>query len=94
MSERLKSLARWLGGIIHHPLKALRDAGLYFVAHPFRATTFVLLMAVGLSGLVLPILPGWVLIFAAFALLGPKNRLNQWARARLHNLRQRLRRKK
>jgi hypothetical protein len=41
----------------------------------------VLLILVGLIGLILPIMPGWVFIFAGLALLGDR-RIYHWAKAR------------
>jgi len=40
----------------------------------FRKISGVLLIVIGLAGIVLPILPGWVLIFIGLSLLG----INIW----------------
>jgi protein-S-isoprenylcysteine O-methyltransferase Ste14 len=40
----------------------------------FRKVSGVLLIIIGLAGIILPILPGWVLIFVGLSLLG----INIW----------------
>jgi uncharacterized protein YqgC (DUF456 family) len=52
-----------------------------------RTIAGVLLLTVGLAGLLLPILPGWLLIFVGLALLGVKvpyaDRLMSYAREKM-----------
>jgi hypothetical protein len=55
--------------------------------HLVRTAVGVVLLGVGLVGLLMPILPGWLLIFAGLALLGIKlpfvERMKQRAREKI-----------
>lgn len=52
-----------------------------------RRVAGAILLLIGIAGLLLPILPGWLLIFVGLALLGIKvpfaDRLLEYARSRL-----------
>jgi uncharacterized protein YqgC (DUF456 family) len=52
-----------------------------------RRAAGTILLVIGLAGLLLPILPGWLLIFVGLALLGVKlpyaDRLLEYARSKL-----------
>ncbi len=47
---------------------------------PFRIALGALLLLVGLLGLVLPIMPGWIFIFPGLALMVPGTRAGRWLR--------------
>ena len=51
-----------------------------------RITAGILLIIVGIIGLILPVMPGWVFIIPGLAMLGeyfpPIRRLNEWAKAK------------
>lgn len=55
--------------------------------HRVRKIVGVVLLGIGLIGLLMPILPGWLLIFVGLALLGVKlpfvERIKQRARDRM-----------
>lgn len=58
--------------------------------HPLRIALGVFLILLGIAGLILPIMPGWILIFPGLALAAPNNRLSRWLRHKAHRLRCRL----
>jgi hypothetical protein len=72
---------------LKHPLRMLLAAGRFVVAHPIRTVLATLCFVVGIIGLVFPILPGWVFIFAGIFVLGPKSKPARWIRRKLATLR-------
>ena len=48
----------------------------------------------GTAGLVIPVMPGWVLITAGFVVLAPGSRLAEWIKRTLRRLADKARRKK
>ncbi|MFO8013965.1 MAG: hypothetical protein R6X20_11760 [Phycisphaerae bacterium] len=57
------------------------------VKTPFRLTAGALLTLLGLLGLLLPILPGWIFIFPGLALLLPGTRAGHWLREKTERVR-------
>jgi uncharacterized membrane protein YbaN (DUF454 family) len=57
----------------------------------FRLVAGVFLLVIGLLGLILPIMPGWIFIIPGLVILGeyfpPVQRLVHWARQKLENAR-------
>jgi UPF0716 family protein affecting phage T7 exclusion len=54
---------------------------------PFRLTAGALLTLLGILGLLLPILPGWIFIFPGLALLLPGTRAGHWLREKTERVR-------
>jgi len=54
---------------------------------PLRLTLGLMLMLVGILGLLLPILPGWIFIFPGLALLVPDTRAWHWLREKAERVR-------
>jgi len=57
---------------------------------PVRIALGVVLVLVGILGLVLPIMPGWIFLIPGLALVTSGTRLGEWLRAKAHALRARL----
>jgi len=54
---------------------------------PFRIIAGVLLILVGIVGLMLPVMPGWIFIFPGIYLLGPDTRPARFLRRQFRRLR-------
>ena len=54
---------------------------------PLRIATGVVLILVGIVGLILPVMPGWVFIFPGVAMLAPRTPLGRWLRKQARRLR-------
>jgi hypothetical protein len=74
-----RSLQRALGEV----WQGLTAAARFVIAHPFRTTLAMLLLIVGIIGLIAPIMPGWVFIFLAIFVLGPRTKAARWLKRRL-----------
>jgi hypothetical protein len=48
------------------------------IRHVLRVTVGIVLLAVGIVGLMLPVLPGWPFIASGIILVWPKTRLATW----------------
>jgi uncharacterized membrane protein YbaN (DUF454 family) len=61
--------------------------------HLLRLIGGILLVLLGIAGLILPIMPGWVFLIPGLAILGdyfpPIKRLLQWAREKFEGQRNR-----
>ena len=56
-------------------------------ARPVRLIVGAVVLAVGLLGLLLPILPGWVFIGVGLVIIAPRSRAAHWVRGQLARLR-------
>jgi len=72
---------------LRHPAAALVSAATFVLRHPVRSFLAAVLLVVGVVGLILPIMPGWVFIFAGLAVLGPNTRMAIWLKGLLGRLR-------
>jgi len=69
-----------------HMNEKLRHAW-HIAKTPLRIALGAVLVLVGILGLVLPIMPGWIFIFPGLALLMPGTRAGHWLRAKAQRLR-------
>ena len=58
------------------------------IRRPLRMGAGVALVLVGLAGLILPILPGWVFLVPGITILFPGSRVARWIRAKWRQVRQ------
>jgi len=60
------------------------------VKAPVRIAVGLVLVVVGIAGLVLPIMPGWIFLIPGLALATSGTRLGDWLRAKAHAVRARM----
>lgn len=51
-----------------------------------RITAGLVLILIGLSGLVIPVIPGWPFIILGIIMIAPDSRLAMWLKAKWHQI--------
>jgi len=63
------------------------------VKAPFRVAVGVVLILIGVVGLVLPVMPGWIFIIPGVAMATAGTRLGDWLREKVRRLREKMERR-
>lgn len=57
---------------------------------PLRIVAGIVLILLGVTGLILPIMPGWVFILPGVTMLAPNTPLSRWLKKKTRHLAQRV----